>query len=112
MAWMRTVCGRLKSDYRYSKELVYNTFPWPQPTDAQKAKIEQTAQAILDVRAKYANCNLASLYDDATMPADLRTAHQKNDRAVWEAYGKRWAISSANECVAELMKMYQELTAK
>ena len=112
MAWMRTVCGRLEMRYRYSKELVYNTFPWPQPTDAQKAKIEQTAQAILDVRAKYANCNLASLYDDATMPADLRTAHQKNDRAVWEAYGKRWAISSANECVAELMKMYQELTAK
>ena len=112
MAWMRAVCGRLKSDYRYSKDVVYNNFPWPTPTDAQKTKIEQTAQAILDVRAKYANCNLASLYDDATMPADLRTAHQKNDRAVWEAYGKRWAISSANECVAELMKMYQELTAK
>ena len=109
MAWMRTVCGRLKSDYRYSKELVYNTFPWPQPTAAQKAKIEQTAQAILDVRAKYADCNLASLYDEATMPADLRTAHQKNDRAVWEAYGKQWTISSPTECVAVLMKMYQAL---
>jgi len=109
MVWMRTVCGRLKSDYRYSKELVYNTFPWPQPTDVQKAKIEQTAQAILDVRAKYANCTMASLYDEASMPADLRTAHQKNDRAVWEAYGKRWTISSPTECVAELMKMYQEL---
>ena len=108
MVWMRTVCGRLKSDYRYSKELVYNTFPWPQPTAAQKVKIEQTAQTILDVRAKYAGCNLASLYDEATMPADLRTAHQKNDRAVWEAYGKRWTISSPTECVAELMKMYQE----
>ena len=112
MVWMRTVCGRLKSDYRYSKELVYNTFPWPQPTAAQKVKIEQTAQTILDVRAKYAGCNLASLYDEATMPADLRTAHQKNDRAVWEAYGKRWTISSPTECVAELMKMYQELISK
>ena len=110
MAWMRTVCGRLEMRYRYSKELVYNTFPWPSPTAAQKAKIEQTAQAILDVRAKYVDCTMASLYDEASMPADLRTAHQKNDRAVWEAYGKRWTISSPTECVAELMKMYQSLT--
>lgn len=110
MAWMRTVCGRLKSDYRYSKEVVYNTFPWPTPTEAQKAKIEHTAQAILDARAMYLDCSLADLYDEVTMPPELRNAHHLNNRAVWEAYGKKWNISSETECVAELMKMYQELT--
>ena len=110
MAWMRAVCGRLKSDYRYSKELVYNTFPWPTPTDAQKGKIEQTAQAILDARALYPDSSLADLYDEVTMPSELRRAHQQNDRAVWEAYGKVWDIKSESACVAELMKMYQELT--
>lgn len=110
MAWMRTVCGRLKSDYRYSKEVVYNTFPWPTPTEAQKAKIEHTAQAILDARAMYPDCSLADLYDEVTMPPELRNAHHLNNRAVWEAYGKKWNISSETECVAELMKMYQELT--
>ncbi|MBQ4448503.1 MAG: class I SAM-dependent DNA methyltransferase [Clostridia bacterium] len=112
MAWMRTVAGRLKSDYRYSKEVVYNTFPWPNPTVEQKAKIEQTAQMILDARAKYPDSSLADLYDDNTMPNELRTAHQKNDRAVWEAYGKAWSISSEADCVAELMKLYQKLTEK
>ncbi len=110
MSWMRAVAGRLKSDYRYSKDIVYNNFPWPTPTEAQKAKIEQTAQAILDARALYPDSSLADLYDEVTMPPELRTAHQKNDRAVWEAYGKRWDISSEADCVAELMKMYQELT--
>ena len=110
MAWMRAVCGRLKSDYRYSKDVVYNNFPWPTPTDAQKAKIEKTAQAILDARAKYPTCSLADLYDEAVMPPELRTAHQQNDRAVMEAYGFWGKLNSEPECVAELMKMYQELT--
>ena len=111
MAWMRVVCGRLEMRYRYSKEQVYNTFPWPNPTDAQKAKIEQTAQAILDARAKYSNSSLADLYDEVTMPTELRKAHQNNDRAVMEAYG--WKASSKfteSQCVAELFKLYQQLT--
>ncbi len=110
MAWMRAVCGRLKSDYRYSKDIVYNNFPWPTPTAAQKAKIEETAQAILDARAKYPDCSLADLYDELTMPGELRTAHQRNDKAVMQAYGFWGKLNSEAECVAELMKMYQELT--
>jgi hypothetical protein len=110
MAWMRAVCGRLKSDYRYSKDVVYNNFPWPTPTEAQIAKIEKTAQAILDARAKYPNCSLADLYDETVMPPELRTAHQQNDRAVMEAYGFWGRLNSEPECVAELMKMYQALT--
>ncbi len=109
MAWMRVVCGRLKSDYRYSKDIVYNNFPWPTPTESQKAKIEQTAQAILDARAKYPDCSLADLYDEVTMPPELRKAHQENDRAVMAAYGFSTKMSES-ECVAELFKMYQELT--
>ncbi len=109
-AWMRTTCGRLKSDYRYSKEIVYNCFPWPTPTDAQKAKIEQTAQAILDARALYPDCSLADLYDEVTMPPELRKAHQQNDKAVMQAYGFWGKLNTESECVAELMKMYQELT--
>ena len=112
MAWMRTVCGRLKSDYRYSKDIVYNNFPWPNPTEAQRQKIEQTAQAILDARALYPDCSLADLYDEATMPPELRTAHQKNDRAVMEAYGFWGKLNSESACVAELMKLYQQLTEK
>jgi len=109
MAWMRTVAGRLKSDYSYSPA-VYNNFPWPSPTDAQKAKIEQTAQAILDARALYPDASLADLYDETVMPNELRQAHRQNDRAVWEAYGKAWDIKSESACVAELMRMYQKLT--
>ena len=112
MAWMRTVCGRIKSDYRYSKEVVYNNFPWPDPTEAQRAKIKETAQGILDARALYPDCSLADLYDEATMPPELRTAHQKNDRAVMEAYGFWGKLNSESACVAELMKLYQQLTAK
>ena len=111
MAWTRTVCGRLKSDYQYSGANVYNTFPWPNPTEAQRAKIEQTAQGILDARALYPDCSLADLYDEATMPPELRTAHQKNDRAVMEAYGFWGKLNSESACVAELMKLYQQLTA-
>ena len=115
MGWMRTVCGRLKSDYRYSKEIVYNTFPWPQPTDAQRQKIEKTAQAILDARALYPDCSMAILYSETTMPPELRKAHQANDRAVMEAYGIKKgdaAYSSESACVALLMKLYQEMTTK
>lgn len=109
MAWIRAIGGRLKSDWRYSKDIVYNNFPWPTPTDAQKVKIEQTAQAILDARDHYPDSSLADLYDESTMPPELRKAHQMNDKAVWEAYGKVWDIKSESACVAELMKMYQEL---
>ncbi|MBO5515931.1 MAG: class I SAM-dependent DNA methyltransferase, partial [Schwartzia sp.] len=107
-AWMRTVCGRLKSDYRYTVKNVYNNFPWPTPTDAQKQSIEQTAQAILDARAKFPDASLADLYDETTMPPDLRKAHQANDRAVMAAYGFDTKISEA-ECVARLLEMYQDL---
>ena len=113
MAWMRTVCGRLEMRYRYSKEIVYNNFPWPTPTDSQKARIEQTAQAILDARALYPDSSLADLYDEVTMPPELRKAHQQNDRAVMDAYGftkGTEARTSESACVAELMKLYQKLT--
>ncbi len=110
MAWMRAVCGRLKSDYRYSKDVVYNNFPWPTPTDAQKTKIEQTAQAILDARALYPDASLADLYDETTMPPELRKAHQQNDKAVMVAYGFWGKLNSEPACVAELMRMYQKLT--
>ena len=112
MAWTKTVCGRLKSDYRYSKDIVYNNFPWPTPTAAQKARIEQTAQAILDARALYPDCSLADLYDQATMPPELIKAHQDNDRAVMDAYGM--PVNGTNEasCVAWLMRLYQKLTQK
>ncbi len=109
MAWMRAVCGRLKSDYRYSKDIVYNNFPWPAPTEAQKAKIEQTAQAILDARALYPDSSLADLYDELTMPVELRKAHQQNDRAVMEAYGFDVKTMTESQCVAELFRMYKEL---
>ncbi|WP_297212458.1 DNA methyltransferase [uncultured Flavonifractor sp.] len=112
MAWMRAVCGRLKSDYRYSKDVVYNNFPWPTPTEEQKAKIEQTAQAILDARALYPDSSLADLYDERTMPPELRKAHQQNDKAVMRAYGFDIKTTTEASCVAELMKLYQALTAQ
>ena len=111
MAWMRAVCGRLKSDYRYSKDVVYNNFPWPNPTDEQKARIEETAQAILDARALYPDSSLADLYDELTMPPELRKAHQDNDRAVMRAYGfDAKSTFTESQCVAELFKLYQQLT--
>jgi len=109
MAWMRAFCGRLKSDYRYSGTLIYNNFPWPSnPSKAQKTKIEETAQGILDARALYPDSSLADLYDSLTMPPELRKAHRANDAAVLEAYGfPKDATESEN--VARLFKMYQEL---
>lgn len=111
MAWMRAVCGRLKSDYRYSNTIVYNNFPWPSPSDEQKTKIEQTAQGILDARALYPDSSLADLYDELTMPPELRRAHQANDRAVMAAYGFSLKMKES-ECTAALMKLYQKLTAR
>ncbi len=110
MAWMRAVCGRLKSDYRYSKDIVYNNFPWPQPTAEQKARIERTARAILDARAAYPDSSLADLYDEVTMPADLRRAHQDNDRAVMAAYGMEVKSTTESSCVALLLNKYKLLT--
>ena len=115
MAWMRAVCGRLKSDYRYSKDVVYNNFPWPVDcfADARndvKEKIEKTAQAILDARALYPDCSLADLYDETTMPIELRKAHQANDAAVMAAYGFGKNMTES-EIVAELLKMYQQLVS-
>ena len=112
MAWVRTVCGRIKSDYRYSKDIVYNNFPWPTPTDEQKAKIEETAQAILDARALYPDSSLADLYDEVAMPPELRKAHQQNDKVVMQAYGFSVKDMTESMCVAELMKMYQDLVSR
>ena len=111
MAWVRSVCGRIKSDYRYSANIVYNNFPWPEVSEQQKAKIEQTAQAILDARALYPDSSLADLYDEVTMPPELRRAHQQNDRAVMGAYG--FPVSrdfTESDCVARLFEMYKQLT--
>ena len=109
MAWMRIVAGRLKSDYSYSPA-VYNNFPWPTPTETQKAKIEKTAQAILDARNLYPDCSLADLYDEVTMPPELRKAHHENDKAVMEAYGFNPRMTES-ECVAALFALYQKLTS-
>ncbi|MGO5140244.1 type IIL restriction-modification enzyme MmeI, partial [Streptococcus alactolyticus] len=116
MAWMRTVAGRLGMSYRYSAKIVYNNFPWPEVTKEQKEKISQTAQAILDARALYPDSSLADLYDELTMPPELRKAHQTNDKAVMEAYDmtkivdgkKTWLTES--ETVARLFQIYEELT--
>ena len=115
MAWTRAVCGRLKSDYSYSNTIVYNNFPWPKPTEEQKSKIEQTAQAILDARAIFPDSSLADLYDEISMPPELRKAHKVNDRAVLEAYGfdKKYIDDDKESLlVAELFKMYNELVKK
>ena len=118
MAWMRTVAGRLKSDYRYSAKIVYNNFPWPTVTEEQKQFIANTAQGILDARALYPDCSLADLYHELTMPVELRKAHQANDIAVMKAYGMIKKVDSKDtfltesETVAKLFEMYQELTEK
>lgn len=109
MAWMRTVAGRLKSDYSYSNTIVYNNFPWANTTDEQRQRVEKTAQGILDARALYPDSSLADLYDPLTMPIELRKAHIANDKAVMAAYGFSTKMTEA-DCVAALMKMYQELT--
>lgn len=116
MAWMRTVAGRMKSDYSYSNTIVYNNFPCPEVTESQKEKIFKTAQAILDARALYPDSSLADLYDKLTMPVELRRAHQANDKAVMEVYDmtkivdgkKTWLTES--ETVARLFEMYEEIT--
>ncbi len=111
MAWMRTVAGRLEMRYRYSKEIVYNTFPWPTPTEQQKGLIEKTAQAILDARKLYPNDSFAVLYDPVSMPTELKKAHEANDKAVMQAYGLPKNATEA-EIVAYLMNLYKELTKK
>ena len=109
MAWVRAICGKLGNAYRYSAGIVYNNFPWPNPTEEQKEKIEKTAQAILDAREKYPDSSLADLYDELTMPPELRKAHQENDKAVMEAYGFNWKKMTESDCVAELMNLYKKL---
>ena len=104
--------SRLKSDYRYSKDVVYNNFPWPTPTEAQRIKVMQTAQAILDARSLFPESSLADLYDEIAMPKELRKAHQDNDRAVMQAYGFNIKDTTESSCVAALMKLYQEMTQK
>ncbi|MBR0096742.1 MAG: hypothetical protein IJP88_06145 [Synergistaceae bacterium] len=111
MAWLRVTCGRLEMRYRYTNTIVYNNFPWPSPSDKQRVKIEQTAQKILDARALYPESSLADLYNDVTMPVELRKAHKLNDAAVCEAYNFDKDISEA-DIVSNLMRMYQELTLK
>ncbi|MBR6250791.1 MAG: methylase [Bacteroidales bacterium] len=112
MAWMRAVCGRLKSDYRYSKDIVYNNFPWPQVETLRatslQARIEKTAQAILDARALYPDSSLADLYDETLMPPELRKAHRENDKAVMAAYGFEASLSE-QEIVVRLFEMYEKL---
>ena len=110
MAWMRSVCGRFGVSYRYSKDIVYNCFAWPNPTQSQSAKIESTAQKILDARNLYPESSFADLYDDVAMPVELRKAHRENDEAVCEAYG--WPSNiSESDIVARLFVMYKALTA-
>jgi hypothetical protein len=109
MAWVRAVCGRLKSDYRYSKDIVYNNFPWPETTDDQKQRLGELAQGILDARANHPESNLADLYDPLTMPSDLRKAHDAVDRYVDRLYRKQPFDSDADR-VAHLFTLYQKLT--
>ena len=107
MAWVRVVCGRIKSDFRYQAS-VYNNFPWPQPAEKEKQRIAETAQGILDARSLYSNSCLADLYDPTFMPPELRKAHMDNDRAVMQAYGMPIKETDEAACVAWLMKLYQE----
>ena len=107
MSWMRAFAGRLKSDYRYSKDIVYNTFPWPKLTKENKIEIERTANLILSARALYKDSTLADLYDELTMPIELRNAHRENNKAVMKAFGFNLKMTE-EECVAELMKLYKD----
>jgi hypothetical protein len=109
MAWVRAVCGRLKSDYRYSAGIVYNNFPWPEPTDLQKRKIEEGTQAVLAARGAHPGATLADLYDPVTTPPDLVQAHRILDAAVDAAYGRR-VFSTEAERVAFLFELYQKIT--
>lgn len=111
-AWMRVVAGRLKSDYRYSASIVYNNFPWPELDEKQEERLKSTAEMILKAREIYSDWSYADLYNELTMPPELRRAHQENDKAVMEAYGFNWRKMTESECVAELMKLYQDLVDK
>jgi hypothetical protein len=111
MAWMRAVCGRLKSDYSYSINIVYNNFPWSNATDEQKIGIEKLAQAVIDARALYPDCSLSDLYDPLTMPPELLKAHRELDRAVMKLYGFNVKGTSEAQCVAALMERYQVLAS-
>ena len=107
MAWMRAFAGRLEMRYRYSKDIVYNTFPWPKLTKENRAEIERTANLILSARALYKDSTLADLYDELTMPIELRNAHRENNKAVMKAFGFNLKMTE-EECVAELMKLYKD----
>jgi hypothetical protein len=108
MAWVRYVCGRIKSDYRYSNTIVYNNFPFPNPTVKQKAEIEKAAQSVLDTRSLYPNSSLADLYNPLTMPKELLKAHQKLDKAVEASYGKNFTTDA--DRVTHLFHLYQRMT--
>jgi hypothetical protein len=111
MAWVRAVCGRLESRYRYSKDIVYNNYPWPsEPTEKQRITIEEAAQAVLDSRAGHSDASFADLYDPISMPPDLRKAHQRLDKAVDVAYG-RTTLASDAERVAFLFELYHQYTS-
>ena len=111
MAWMRITCGRLNLRYRYSNDIVYNNFPWCEPTDEQKLEIEKTAKKILDARDLYSDSCLADLYNDMLMPPELKKAHEENDLAVIKAYGLKKNIVES-DCVAFLMNKYHEMILK
>lgn len=110
MAWTRAVCGRLKGDYRYSSDIVYNNFPWPTPTQEQIKKVEETAKGILNARNLFPDSSYDELYDPTLMPPELQKAHRENDKAVMQAYGFSIKDTSEADCVARLMEMYKELT--
>ena len=111
MAWMRSIAGRMKSDYQYSNSIVYNNFPWPQhPTDKQQQAIAAAAQAVLDARARYPESSLADLYDPLTMPPDLVQAHRQLDAAVDAAYARR-KFSGDSDRLAFLFELYQQLVS-
>lgn len=113
MAWTRVVCGRLETRYCYSKDVVYNNFPWPKPTAEQRKKIEATAQGILDARQKYKSSTLDDLYgEEMYLYSDLQKAHDRNNAAVMEAYGFSVRDMSEADCVEALMKMYLEIVQK
>ncbi len=111
MAWVRTTCGRLGTSYSYSNDIVYNNFPWCEPTDEQKLEIEKTAQKILDSRDLYSDSCLADLYNDMLMPPELKKAHEENDKAVMKAYGLKENVTES-DCVAFLINKYQEMVLK
>jgi len=112
MAWVRAICGRIKSDYRYSKDIVYNNFPWPDATDKQKAEIEKLARAVLNARDEYPDSTLADMYGETSMlfHTSLLNAHRELDRAVMKLYGFPVKDFSEADCVAALMERYQNLT--